>query len=289
MVSFFLNDLEYKILQKDYSIFEICKFFGIKIPHFCYHESLSIAANCRLCLVEIIDREKFIASCSSRLENNMVLATKGYSLFKARENILEFLLLNHPIDCPICDQAGNCDLQDQSKKFGTFQNKYHFNKRGVDDKNMNIFIKTIMTRCINCTRCVRFNEELNEESTLGTLNRSSGSEIGTYFFKENIFSNLSGNLIDLCPVGAITNKTNSFSIRAWDYKSYATIDLTDSFGSNIYIIKDGFTDLKILPKLNFVLNGYFITNSIRFSFDNIVSYSRLFCIKYKLNNLIKYI
>ena len=201
-------------VKKNSSILEACAFVGILIPRFCYHESLTIAGNCRMCLVEIELNAnlKPISACTLEVSEDMHILTNSPFVLKARENILETLLLNHPLDCPICDQGGECDLQDQVFLYGLSSSRFFFNKRVVEDKNFGLFIKSIMTRCIHCTRCVRFSLEITGKQLLGTLNRGQNTEIGTYI--SSIFdSNLSGNVIDLCPVGALTSRVYAFKAR----------------------------------------------------------------------------
>ena len=194
------------IVNKNFSILEACKFLGIAIPRFCYHENLSIAGNCRMCLVETDKAPKPVASCAAPLVPNMSITTNSPFVLKARENVLEALLLNHPLDCPICDQAGECDLQNQSKHYGNVSSRFFYNKRGVEDKDCSILIKMIMTRCIHCTRCVRFGTEVVGDAFFGTLGRGTTTEIGTYV-NQLVHSEISGNVIDLCPVGSLTSKT----------------------------------------------------------------------------------
>jgi NADH dehydrogenase/NADH:ubiquinone oxidoreductase subunit G len=199
------------LLVKNMSILSACKLCGIILPRFCFHENLPVAGNCRACLVELDPLEKPVASCVTDLEANQIIFTDSLFARRARENVLEILLANHPLDCPICDQAGECDLQDQSKVFGGTFSKFFLKKRSVSDKNIGFFIKTIMTRCIHCTRCVRF-DTLICNNTIGILNRGSASEIGSYF-STNESSELSGNVIDLCPVGALTSRSYAFQTR----------------------------------------------------------------------------
>jgi len=256
------------IVKSDISVLDACKFIGIKVPRFCYHESLSIAGNCRLCLVEIEKMPKPLASCITIVSNGMEILLNTPLVKKARENILEFLLLNHPLDCPICDQGGECDLQDQVKIFGNISSRFFFNKRGVENTNCGPLIKTIMTRCIHCTRCLRFGYEIAGAEILGTLGRGENTEIGNYI--NNTFnSEISGNIIDLCPVGALTSKPYAFQTRPWELKALETIDLTDSFGSNIYVNFKELDILRVLPKKNKVINGNIITDKARFSYGAI--------------------
>ena len=252
---------------KEISILEACKFIGIKIPRFCYHENLSIAGNCRMCLVEVVKVPKPIASCAVLLEDNMTVHTEGPFVLKARANVLEALLLNHPLDCPICDQGGECDLQDQSKMYGNSLGRNYSNKRGVEDKYCGPLIKTIMTRCIHCTRCVRFTNEICGVKLLGTLNRGNNVEISNYIKKVS-FSGMLSNVVDLCPVGALTFKPSSFQIRSWEVKSLESIDLTDGLGGNLYINYKELDIIRILPKKNSKINESWVSDKARFSINN---------------------
>tara|TARA_R110000764_G_C11029072_1_gene385112 strand:+ start:15503 stop:16141 length:639 start_codon:yes stop_codon:yes gene_type:complete len=211
MLNIVVNGQHFEI-KSGISILDACKSLGVLIPRFCYHETLSIAGNCRMCLVEVEGLEKPIASCLTEISENMVIYTDSPFAKRAREGVIEALLLNHPLDCPICDQAGECDLQDQTKMFGSNYSKFFSNKRGVEDKDCGPLIQTIMTRCIHCTRCVRFASEIAGVDFLGTFNRGSATEIGGYsasFFD----SEISGNVIDLCPVGALTSKPFAYRAR----------------------------------------------------------------------------
>jgi NADH-quinone oxidoreductase subunit G len=254
---------------KEISILEACKFIGIKIPRFCYHENLSIAGNCRMCLVEVAKVPKPVASCAVLIEDNMIIHTEGPFILKARANVLEALLLNHPLDCPICDQGGECDLQDQSKMYGNNVSRNFFNKRGVEDKYCGPLIKTIMTRCIHCTRCVRFTNEICGVKILGTLNRGNNVEISNYIGKVQ-FSGILANVVDLCPVGALTFKPSSFQIRSWEVKSLESIDLTDGLGSNLYINYKELDIIRVLPKKNIKLNESWLSDKARFSINNFI-------------------
>ena len=264
MISININGTK-SISHKNTSIIEACKFSGIQVLRFCFHEILPIAGNCRACLVEIENLEKPVASCVTDIESNLNIWTTSIFSIKARENVLELLLLNHPLDCPICDQAGECDLQDQTKSAGSFSTRFFFKKRGVSDKNSGFYIKTIMTRCIHCTRCVRFNNSLGEEK-FGVLNRGTNSEIGFYSVQNNE-SNLISNVIDLCPVGALTARVYSFQSRPWELKIIEGLDLIDGLGSNIYLNYKDSEVLRIMPKPNSLLNGSLISDNCRFSFD----------------------
>jgi len=266
VISVKINDLNFYI-KPGTTILEACKTIGITIPRFCYHESLSIAGNCRICLVELEGSEKPVASCLTEASESMSIYTNSIFVLKARENVMETLLLNHPLDCPICDQAGECDLQDQAQKFGNDYSRYFFNKRGVEDKDCGPLIKTIMTRCIHCTRCVRFGSEIAGVDLLGTFGRGSSTEIGSYVSKF-FDSELSGNVIDLCPVGALNSKPSSLKARPWEYKVQDTIDFVDSTGSSIYVYSKENEIHRILPKNNDDINKNFISDKTRFSYDS---------------------
>lgn len=271
---FYVNNIKINNIEKDKNIIEYLENLNIKIPHFCYHKNLSIAGNCRLCLVELKNSPKPLISCAMPLSNKMEIFTNSSLVKKARENILEFLLLNHPLDCPICDQGGECDLQDQSLIFGIGKKRFYSYKRSVTNKNLGPIIKTVMTRCIHCTRCVRFAKEISGNDDLGTFGRGYFMEIGTYI--EKIFnSEISGNLIDICPVGALTSKTYSFFDRAWELKNVFSIDYSDSLNLDIKIsIKNDFSITKITPYLNKNIENW-ISDKTRFSFDGMFSLERL--------------
>jgi NADH dehydrogenase/NADH:ubiquinone oxidoreductase subunit G len=254
------------IVKSSISVLEAINFFGIQVPRFCYYKGLSISGNCRMCLVELKAAEKLILSCSTIVEPDMNIITNSLDVKKARENVLELLLINHPLDCPICDQGGECDLQENTLSFGSFSNKTFKVRRGVEDSNLNFLIKTVMTRCIHCTRCVRFADEIATQPTLGTLNRGENTEIGSYLFK-NFNSEISGNVIDLCPVGALTNKRESFKARPWEFKSVETTDLTDSLSPSIYVNAKETKIFRILPKTDINLQSNLISNRGRFSYD----------------------
>jgi NADH-quinone oxidoreductase subunit G len=267
MIKMEIDYIEF-FVDSNVSILEACESLGIDVPRFCYHQSLSVAGNCRMCLVELLGSPKPVASCALSVSNNMKIFIDSPLVKKARENVLEFLLLNHPLDCPICDQGGECDLQDQVRIFGIDSSRFFFNKRTVEDKNCGPVIKTIMTRCIHCTRCVRFNSEISQDEFFGTLNRGVKTEIGPYLEDKSNSSFLSGNVIDLCPVGALTSKQYSFKARPWELFTKETIDVTDGFGANIYVSTKESEILRIFPKLNKELNERFITDKTRFYFDS---------------------
>ena len=274
MLSIQVNNYNY-VVKSNLSIIEACKFIGIVLPRFCYHEKLSVAASCRMCVVEVEKLPKPLTACSADLMSNINIFTNTPFLQKARENILEALLLNHPLDCPICDQAGECDLQDQVKVFGSFYSRlYVDNKITVEDKYCGPLIKTIMTRCIMCTRCVRFGSEVAGVDFLGSLNRGVSSEIGGYISKL-LNSEISGNVIDLCPVGALTANSYSFKARPWELRTMDSIDVFDSLGSNIYLNFKESEIMRVLPKVNEDLNENWISDKVRFSYDALSSNTRL--------------
>lgn len=265
-ISFKLNDFRYTINNK-LTLIQACLKNKVDVPRFCFHEKLSIAGNCRMCLVEDLKQVKPLASCAINVSNSMSIYTNTLKVKKARESVLEFLLANHPLDCPICDQGGECDLQDQSIVFGSDRGRFYEFKRSVEDKDCGPLIKTIMNRCIHCTRCVRFSNEIAGVNILGVTGRGSKMEIG--FYIENLMrSELSGNIIDLCPVGALTSKPFAFTSRPWELKSYNSIDLLDSLHSNIRVDVRGTKIMRILPRVNYDLNEDWITDKIRFSYDS---------------------
>ena len=253
-------------VNKNMSILQACESVNILIPRFCYHERLSIAGNCRMCLVEIEKSPKLVASCAMPVIPNMVVSTKSFAVKRAREGIIEFLLVNHPLDCPICDQAGECDLQDQTIIFGSDRSRFKEYKRAVEDKNCSPIIKTIMTRCIHCMRCVRFANEIIGLPDLGSSGRGNLIEIGLYI-KKIFKSEFSGNIVDLCPVGALTSKPYTFITRPWELKSIHSIDTFDGVGSNIRIDIRGYELMRILPRLNENINEEWISDKTRFAFD----------------------
>jgi NADH-quinone oxidoreductase subunit G len=265
MIPIKINNFNFWV-KSNLSILEACQFVGVIIPRFCYHETLSVSGNCRMCLVQLNNSEKPIVSCVTKITKEMNIWVNTPFVKKARENIIESLLANHPLDCPICDQGGECDLQDQTKVIGGIRSRFFFQKRGVENKYCGVFVKTIMNRCIHCTRCVRFGNEFNGSEILITLNRGIYTEIGTYISK-NILSEISGNVIDLCPVGALTSKLYAFESRPWELKVNETIDFMDGLGSNLFVMFKESRIFRILPKTNNQINGNIISDKIRFSYD----------------------
>ncbi len=256
------------------TIIQACEIAEIEVPRFCYHERLAIAGNCRMCLVEVEGMPpKPVASCAMPATEGMKIHTDTPMVKKAREGVMEFLLANHPLDCPICDQGGECDLQDQAYQYGKGKSEYHEHKRAVKDKNMGPLIKTQMTRCIHCTRCARFIEDVAGTCEIGAVNRGENMEITTYL-ERGIKSELSGNIIDLCPVGALTSKPYAFKVRSWELKKTDSIDIMDAVGSNIRIDSRGIEVMRILPSLNEDINEEWISDKTRFCYDGL-KYQRL--------------
>ena len=250
------------------TVLQACEMTGAEIPRFCYHERLSIAGNCRMCLVEMEKSPKPIASCAMPAGDGMVIRTDSALVRDARRGVMEFLLINHPLDCPICDQGGECDLQDQAMGYGFEGSRYQENKRAVTDKHMGPLVKTIMTRCIHCTRCVRFATEVAGVDDLGLLGRSEDVEITTYLEK-SLDSELSGNVIDLCPVGALTSKPYAFAARSWELEKTESVDVMDAVGSNIRVDARGRDVLRILPRLHEDINEEWISDKTRFACDGL--------------------
>ncbi len=263
-----INDQEIEV-ESGTSIIQAAEQLGVEIPRFCYHDKLSVPANCRMCLVEVEGGPpKPVASCAMACGEGMVVKTESEMVKKARKGVMEMLLINHPLDCPICDQGGECDLQDQAVAYGWDRSRYHENKRAVKDKNLGPTIKTIMTRCINCTRCVRFGEEIAGMTELGQLNRSENAEIGT-FIEKAVSTELSGNMIDICPVGALTSKPYAFKARSWELKKTETIDVHDAVGANIRVDSRAGEVMRILPRLHEEVNEEWINDRTRFAYDGL--------------------
>jgi NADH-quinone oxidoreductase subunit G len=250
------------------SVLQACEVLGVEIPRFCYHERLSVAGNCRMCLVEMERSPKPIASCAMPVAEGMVIRTNTETVKKARNGVMEFLLINHPLDCPICDQGGECDLQDQAMAYGRDSSRYDEHKRAVKDKYMGPLVKTIMTRCIHCTRCVRFATEIAGVPELGLLGRGEGAEISTYLEKA-LASELSGNVIDLCPVGALTSKPYAFHARSWELRKTESIDAMDAVGAAIRVDTRGDEVMRVMPRLNDDVNEEWLSDRSRFACDGL--------------------
>jgi len=267
MVKMTIDGTEVEI-EAGRTVLQACEQIGIEIPRFCYHERLSVAGNCRMCLVSMERAPKPIASCGMPVGEGMVIHTNTPEVRQMRKNVMEFLLINHPLDCPICDQGGECDLQDQAVGYGLDRSRYIENKRAVKDKYMGPLISTIMTRCIHCTRCIRFASEIAGVPDLGATGRGEHMEVGTYVGKA-LTSELSGNLIDLCPVGALTSAPYAFNARPWELKKTESIDVTDALGCNIRIDARGPEIKRVLPRLNEDVNEEWISDKARFSCDGL--------------------
>jgi NADH-quinone oxidoreductase subunit G len=263
-----INGVEHEV-EAGMTVLQACEQAGIEIPRFCYHERLSIAGNCRMCLVEVKPGPpKPQASCALPAGEGMEIFTDTPMVQKARKGVMEFLLINHPLDCPICDQGGECDLQDQAMAYGKDGSRYDENKRAVDEKYMGPLVKTIMTRCIHCTRCVRFSTEVAGVYEMGLVNRGEHAEITT--LGEAIHSELSGNVIDLCPVGALTSKPYAFHARSWELTKTESVDVMDAVGSNIRVDARGNEVMRVLPRLNEDVNEEWISDKSRFACDGLL-------------------
>ena len=258
------------------TLLQACEQAGAEIPRFCYHERLSIAGNCRMCLVDVQGSPKPIASCAMSVNDlppnkdgsPKIISTKSPLVKKAREGVMEFLLINHPLDCPICDQGGECDLQDQAQAYGRGGSRYEENKRAVEDKYLGPLIKTVMTRCIHCTRCVRFMTEVAGVEELGLIGRGEDAEITTYLEK-GILSEMSANVIDLCPVGALTHRPWAHNARPWEMKGTESIDVMDAVGSAIRVDTRGRDVMRILPRTNDAVNEEWISDKTRHVADGL--------------------
>jgi len=262
-----VNDKEIEV-EEGLTVLQACEQVGFEIPRFCYHEKLSIAGNCRMCLVEIEKSPKPVASCAMPATEGMNIKTNTSLVEKARKGVMEFLLVNHPLDCPVCDQGGECDLQDQSMFYGVDKSRFRENKRHVPEKYMGPLIKTQMTRCIHCTRCIRFATEVAGVPELGAIGRGENMQITTYLEK-SMKSELSANIIDLCPVGALTSKPYVFEARPWELKKTESIDVMDAVGSNIRVDTYGWEVKRILPRINEDINEEWISDKTRYACDGL--------------------
>ena len=260
----------------EYTLLQACEAAGAEIPRFCFHERLSIAGNCRMCLIEVVGIPKPQASCAMGVKDlppnkdgsPKILNTKTPMVKKAREGVMEFLLINHPLDCPICDQGGECDLQDQAMAYGVDASRYQENKRAVEDKYIGPLVKTIMTRCIHCTRCIRFSTEVAGVPELGAIGRGEDMEITTYL-EHAMTSELQSNVVDLCPVGALTSKPYAFTARPWELGKTQSIDVMDAVGSAIRIDTRGREVMRILPRTNEDVNEEWISDKTRHVVDGL--------------------
>ena len=255
------------------SVIQACEMLGVEVPRFCYHDKLKVAANCRMCLVEQKGAPKPVAACAAACCDGMEIETDSETVHKARQGVMEFLLINHPLDCPICDQGGECDLQDQAVAYGFDRSRYAEQKRAVADKELGPLIKTVMTRCIHCTRCIRFAEDVDGVPALGLLGRGENAEVGTYI-EATMGSELSGNLADICPVGALTSKPFAFTARPWELRKTDSIDVLDAVGSNIRVDTRGREVMRILPRLHEEINEIWLGDKSRYAYDGL-KYQRL--------------
>lgn len=268
-VEVIVDDVKVKI-ENGSSIIQACDKAGVTVPRYCYHDKLAIAGNCRMCLVDVEKAPKLIASCAFPVRDGMVVKTNSERVKNAREGITEFLLQNHPLDCPICDQGGECDLQDQSMRYGSDRGRFKevSGKRAVENKAIGPLIKTSMNRCIHCTRCVRFLNDVAGAPEFGTSGRGNDMQIGTYV-ERNVNSELSGNIVDLCPVGALTSKPYAFRARPWELKRTESIDVLDAVGSNIRVDCRGIEVMRVLPRLNDYVNEEWISDKTRYACDGL--------------------
>lgn len=262
------NKLYHINTDNELTILQACELINIHIPRFCYHDKLSIAGNCRMCFVELPKAKKPALACSTTIHDGIELYTNTFVVKKAQESVLEFLLINHPLDCPICDQAGECDLQELTKNFGSDRGRFNEMKRSVEDLELGTLVKTIMTRCIHCTRCIRYASEILTIPALGTSGRGRDTEVSMYINKI-LHSELSGNIVDLCPVGALTSKPYAFRARPWELSHVESIDVLDNLGSSIRLDFKGNRIMRILPRTNDTLNEEWITDKIRYSYDSL--------------------
>ena len=267
MLKLKVNDIDVEV-EEGLTVLQACEQVGVEIPRFCYHEKLSIAGNCRMCLVEMEKSPKPIASCAMPAADGMVIKTNTEKVEKSRKGVMEFLLANHPLDCPVCDQGGECDLQDQSMFYGIDKSRFKENKRHVPEKHMGPLIKTQMTRCIHCTRCIRFATEVAGVTELGAIGRGEDMQITTYLEKA-MESEMSANVIDLCPVGALTSKPYVFEARPWELKKTETIDVMDAVGSNIRVDTYGWEVKRVLPRINEEINEEWISDKTRYACDGL--------------------
>src|SRR5215468_7687442 len=260
----------------EYTLLQACEAAGAEIPRFCFQERLSIAGNCRMCLVELVGSPKPVASCAWGVRDCRpgpkgeppVINTKTPMVRKAREGVMEFLLINHPLDCPICDQGGECDLQDQAMAYGVDASRFKENKRAVEDKYLGVLVKTVMNRCIHCTRCIRFMTEVAGVPELGAIGRGEDMEITTYL-ESAMTSELQSNVVDLCPVGALTSKPYAFAARPWELNKTESIDVMDALGSAIRIDTRGREVMRILPRVNEDVNEEWISDKTRHVIDGL--------------------
>jgi len=265
------------------AIIEVMDAIGIQIPRFCYHKKLSVAANCRMCLVEVEKSPKLLPACATPISDGMKIQSRSPKVLQAQKSVLEFLLINHPLDCPICDQGGECELQDLSMGYGMDDSRYEEEKRIIQDKNLGPLIQSDMTRCIHCTRCVRFGQEIAGVRELGGVGRGEDTSVGT-FLEHNIDSEVSGNVIDLCPVGALTSKPFRYAARAWELKQMPTIAAHDCVGSPLYVHVRDEKIVRVVPQENASIKSSWISDRDRFSYEALYT-DRLAAPKIKINQM----
>ncbi len=265
MPKIIINSKEHEVAE-GLTVIQVCDNLGIQIPRFCYHEKLPSVGSCRMCLVEIVGSRKLVPSCATTISEGMEINTETSDISKARKTVLEMLLVNHPLDCPICDKGGECDLQDQTYRYGLDKSEIYVQKRAVEQKNFGPLIDPYMTRCIHCTRCIRFATEVAGVEELGALGRGDHTEINTYISK-SLSSELSGNIADVCPVGALTNSNYAFKARPWELISTETIDVMDAVGSNIKVDATSLAVLRIMPKQNDSINESWLADKSRYIVD----------------------
>ena len=268
MLKLKVNNIDIEV-EEGLTVLQACEKAGVEIPRFCYHEKLSIAGNCRMCLVEMEKSPKPVASCAMPASEGMNIKTNTVLVEKARKGVMEFLLVNHPLDCPVCDQGGECDLQDQSMFYGVDKSRFKENKRAVSEKNMGPLIKTQMTRCIHCTRCIRFATEIAGVPEIGAIGRGEDMQITTYL-EQSMQSELSANVVDLCPVGALTSKPYVFEARPWELKKTETIDVMDAIGSNVRVDTYDWEVKRVLPIINEDINEEWISDKTRYACDGLL-------------------
>jgi len=246
MVKVIVDGVEVEV-QAGSTAIQACEEAGVNIPRFCYHEELSVAGNCRMCLVEVEKSPKLQASCAFPVMDGVVIHTASPRVLKAREGVMEFLLANHPLDCPVCDQGGECDLQDQAMRYGSDRTRFLEGKRSVTNKNLGTYVKSEMNRCIHCTRCVRFSHEVAGDKVLGTLGRGQAMEIGTYTDSQ-LRESMSGNVADLCPVGALTHKKGAFQDRVWELEAKEGVRVADTGVHSVVELQRGGKTMRVLPR-----------------------------------------
>ncbi len=268
MVKLTIDGIEVEVAPGS-ALIQACEQAGREVPRFCYHDRLSIAGNCRMCLVEVEKAPKPVASCGYPVAEGMVVHTDTPMVRNARRGVMEFLLINHPLDCPICDQGGECDLQDQAVGYGRGGSRYLENKRSVKDKYLGPLVKTIMTRCIQCTRCIRFATEIAGVPELGAVARGENMEV-TNYVERALTSELSGNLVDICPVGALTSKPYAYVARSWELRKTDSVDVLDAVGSNIRVDSRGPEVLRVLPRLNEDVNEEWLADKSRHAIDGLL-------------------